>query len=231
MINKSHPEDKVVEQPRVIRPPRPNLKQPKPHQNYHSADFTSHNKIMKNSFNVETQFNNGESNRSHKSENFENENMREIEPQSPLMRHKTEYHSKKSGGKMSVSFKENTSQKKIRGSVRSENSNFSQMDDFKTSPLFQKMATKIRTQAKRIVEIEGKLIESEKREFKGKGISLEDNNLGSGRSIKGAIKEEINMLKKKMNYFLKKTKFLNKKSTSLKKQSKKQKAMFSKNLQ
>lgn len=184
MINKSHPEDKIVEQPRVIRPPRPNMKQAKPpHQNYHSADFSHQTQaqILKNNFVVERRVID-DSSRSHKSENF-------LMEKSPLRNDK-----EKSGRKASVSFKENNSVKKNAVSFRSENSNFSQMDEFKNSALFQKMAKKIRTQAKRIVEIEGRVMESEK--FRNHGSSVEQN-LNSGRLIRDSLKDEINIFKKK----------------------------------
>lgn len=236
-MNKSHPDDKVVEQPRIIRPPRPNLKNPKPHQNYHSADFTSSRR--KNFENSESSENNkinekfGGINRSLGPEYLDEEEMRNNSIGSPPRRLKSDSSHKKINGKLSVSFKENASHKKS-NSFRSDNSNFSQIAEFKNSPLFQKMAAKIRNQAQRILDIEGKLIESEKREtLREKGMVSQDQNnfTASVKSFRITNREEMNLLKKKNELLSEENSVLKQKIEILEKSVEKAKSTMLENLQ
>lgn len=236
-MNKSHPDDKVVEQPRIIRPPRPNLKNPKPHQNYHSADFTSSRR--KNFENSESSENNkinekfGGINRSLGPEYLDEEEMRNNSIGSPPRRLKSDSSHKKINGKLSVSFKENASHKKS-NSFRSDNSNFSQIAEFKNSPLFQKMTAKIRNQAQRILDIEGKLIESEKREtLREKGMVSQDQNnfTASVKSFRITNREEMNLLKKKNELLSEENSVLKQKIEILEKSVEKAKSTMLENLQ
>lgn len=222
MINKSNPEDMVVEPPRILKPPRPNIKQPKP-QNYYSVDLTSNRKMTKNSPGK-----NSLDGKSLQLINFETKS--DNDEKSKVDNPDIDNDNNKSVSKNIVTFEsKNEPKKNIHLSFRSdksENLNFKEVEDFKNSDLFKKMAKKIRYQAKRIMEIEEKLVILEKRKIDDIADKCREanQNIGSGKLIHVSLQGEISLTKKKNELLIEENDVLKQKIQILEKSIKKAKS-------
>jgi len=160
MINKSNPDDRIVEQPRIIKPPKPGIKLPKG-LNYHSLDSGINDNSYKGIRNQENIMENqGKMRRTDYDKFSSNSPIRPRRP--PLGNSSSKLYS--TGSKGSPSFLKNEIVNKMgsdellkRGSsVNSRRSKeeeerayrgfLSSATTFKQNPLYKKMAEKIRNQ-------------------------------------------------------------------------------------
>ena len=217
MINKSHPDDKVVSQPRIIKPPKPAIKLPKA-LNYQSLDSAIKDPYMHKAAKSTTE----------KDKNQGNLDFDKYRDQSPLRPRKPPL-AHQSGGKYSSERSKNTLKFHTEGNVQKMGSDellrrggevsskrFKEEEDigfrafmaspenFKENPLYKKMAEKIRSQAKRIVEIEMKASKLEKRaRLRDEGVistrrSREGAEVDLLRKQNSLLEEENNALREKI---------------------------------